>query len=111
MKNKIIIYNDVMDNAEELQDIIHTFDLCIDYDAILCEASLGLWYGRREAKKTFKSLYLALTTCAYDDNEIFFINHNSTLNMRSIHHDGVNNYKFYKLINNKKYAIKIKDVL
>ena len=72
---------------------------------ILCVASLGLWYGRREGKKIFNSLSDAVFSLTEDYNTIYFKTKKSTLSLEAIHHDGTNNFKFYELRGGKKYAI------
>ena len=112
MRKQIIIYNDALnDDGVELENIINNFDDLFIYDSILCIADLGLWYGRRQGQKHFKNLYDAIQSCAYDYNKLYFDKKNTTLKMSATHHDGVNYYKFYKVINNKKYAIKFNDLI
>ena len=97
------------DDKYLLNEYINNFDL--SNNKILVVASFGLWYGKRQGKAIFNSLKDAIYKCCYDSNKIYFDNKNTTLKMRSIHHDGINKYKFYKLVNNKKYAIKYKEFL
>lgn len=111
---QIIIYNDENQNenaAQELRELIINYDNNNKYDCIRCEADFGLWYGRRKAAKHFKTLQDAFYTCIYDSNVVYFDKTNTTLKLKAVHHDGTNFYKFYKIINNKKRAIKIKSFL
>lgn len=129
-ENKQILIDEITENntaatdeniyqlaAERINDINIMLNSCLrEYDAkhdnkIIVVASLGLWYGRREATKIFNNLYDAFYSCVYDVNYLYFKNINSTMNLKSAHHDGVNYYKFYKLVNGKKYAIKLNDLL
>lgn len=86
-------------------DLINNFDLSA-YDKILVVYSLGLWNGTRHGSAYCDTLAEAIQKSAYDINEVYFNNKKSTLSMNACHHDGENNYKFYKIVNGKKYAIK-----
>ena len=104
-------HNMIDEDAAELLTVLDRFDNNIKYDYILCVAVLGLWYGRRNAIAKFKTLKEAMQKCFYDINKIYFKNKNTSLQLESVHHDGVNHYKFYKVVNNKKYAIKLNEVI
>lgn len=102
----------MIDNdGDELKQMIMSYDKTNKYDCVLCVADLGLWYGRRKASKHFKTLYDAFYTCVYDTNKVYFNKANQTLKLQACHHDGVNYYKFYKVINGKKYAINYNDFI
>lgn len=92
------------------KDAICDWDEVIPYDYILIEADLGLWYGRRKFKAKTASLYEAITKASEDYNLLYFKNRRATLSLKAAHHDGVNNFKFYKVKNNKKRAIKYSDL-
>lgn len=98
------------DDAMILRDYIKIFDEYAKYNKIIVIADLGLWYGRRKASKKFDSLFHAFYACIEDNNHVYFKNKNATLQLSATHHDGCNNFKFYKIINNKKYAIKIDEL-
>lgn len=105
--------DNIEDGASELlqcdydyfTDLINNFDLGT-YDKILVIYSLGLWNGTRNGCAYCKTLSEAIQKASEDINEVYFNNKNSTLSMNACHHDGENNYKFYKIVNGKKYAIK-----
>lgn len=94
-----------------LCDDVSRFDEITQAQKIYIDASLGLWYGRRKASATFKTLYEAIRKCFLDSNKLYFKNKNTTLTLEASHHDGVNVYKFYKIIKGKKYAIKYGDIM
>ena len=71
---------------------------------ILIEATLGLWYGKKKAKGVFDNLADCLNYLE-DLNTFYFEKKNTTLTLKAVHHDGVNYFKIYKLINGKKRAI------
>lgn len=111
-ENNIILYNDQNDEFDYTilkENILH-FDKNASYDNIIVFASLGLWYGRRQAHKEFKTLYDAVTLCAEDENKLYFKRKNTTLMLDALHHDGCNVFKFYKVIKGKKYAIKLNEI-
>lgn len=93
----------------ELADAIKRFDNKIKYNKIYVEASLGLWYGRIKAHGSFTSLFNAVYKCCEDSNTFYFKNNNTTLQLDAIHHDGGNCFKFYKVVNGRKHAIKINE--
>lgn len=103
--------NEIEDAYFNLLSCLREYKLKNSYDEILIVADLGLWYGRRKATKKIDDLVIALGYCMEDVNKLYFKNKNSTLNLQAYHHDGVNNFKFYKVIKNKKYAIKLSDLL
>ena len=92
-------------------DCLKEYDNKNKYDYILCFASLGLGYGKRQGKKTFADLKSAIFYCFEDYNKVYFDKSNTTIKAAAIHHDGVNNFTFYKVVNGKKYAIKLNDIL
>ena len=93
-----------------LREDIANFDEFIPYEKILIVADLGLWYGRKQFTTTVASLYEAISKASEDYNTFYFKNKNATLSLKAIHHDGTNNFKFYKIIKGKKYAIKYNDI-
>lgn len=100
----------MIDNdADYLKDLIISYDRKTNYNKILVVADFGLWYGRRKVTKYFKSLYDAFYRCVQDTNKVYFYRKNTTMLLNAIHHDGCNYFKFYKIINNKKYAISFDD--
>ena len=96
---------------QNLCDDVTRFDETTQAQKIYVVASLGLWYGRRRASATFTSLYAALHRCFEDYNTLYFKDKRSRLVLKAYHHDGVNIFKFYKIINGKKYAIKYGDII
>lgn len=97
------------DDANNLRETIRNFDIVNKYK-ILVVASLGLWYGCRAATKIFDSLECAIYPCLEDVNTIYFKKSNTTLTLDATHHDGNNNFKFYKVVKGKKYAITFKEL-
>lgn len=93
---------------EYFMDSVLHFDLS-NYDYILIDIKLGLWSGERVFKAKTKTLKEAITKALQDIN-IIYIKNNSTLQLSASHHDGENNFKFYKVIHGKKYAIKYNDI-
>lgn len=79
---------------------------------ILVVACLGLWYGKRNAKKVFNSLDDCVFNFCEDYNTFYFERINTTLTLQAIHHDGCNIFKFYRL-NEKgqKRAITLNDIM
>lgn len=94
---------------DELNDILYTceiFDNKKDFDYILVCGCLGLWCGEKIIKVKLTSLKNAIQKCiCYDSNMIYFTAKNSTINIDSYHHDGVNHFKLYAVKNGKKTAI------
>jgi len=108
----LVIYNSLLnDFGDDLEDAVKNYDNKSKYDCVLVVANLGLWYGRRQAQKTFKNLYTALQTCAEQENKVYFDNKKTTLKLNAYHHDGINLFKFYKVVNGRKYAIKYNNLL
>ena len=111
--------NEIEDEAQLMIDndyddmltLINTYDYKINYDYIEVVYKLGLWYGRREGKTRFKTLKEAVQSGSYDINIIYFKDKKSTLTKEATHHDGSNTYKYYKVVNGKKYAIKYNDLI
>lgn len=108
------IYNEaeymINDDYLSLADLIKEFDIKNNCK-IYVDASLGLWRGVVHGHAVFNSLHNALFNHVEDINIIYFKNNRCTLQLDASHHDGSNNFKFYKIINNKKYAIKAEDLL
>lgn len=96
---------------QSLCDDVNNFDETTPAQKIYVVASLGLWYGRRNASAVFTSLYAALHRCFEDYNTLYFKDKRSTLTLKAYHHDGLNLFKFYKIIKGKKYAIKYADII
>lgn len=96
---------------EDLLSCLRMFDNLTYYNKICVCADLGLWYGRRTASKTFNNLVDAVRYCAEDLNKLYFKDNKQTLTLNASHHDGTNIFKFYKIVDGKKYAIKCNDVL
>ena len=90
---------------ESLIENIKNFDKNNDCK-IYVSASLGLWYGRVAGYRVFNNLYDAVTSVLQDNNIIYYDNEKNTLKASCGHHDGINDFKFYMIKNNKKYAIK-----
>lgn len=117
-EKQIIIYDDAIFTSDDayisestnLANLINNFDKNIKYDQILCCADFGLWYGRRQATANFNNLFTAFYKCIEDCNTVYYDNKNTTLKLKAIHHDGVNYYKFYKIVNNRKKAIKLNEL-
>jgi len=109
-----MLYRQAADDLDylyyDLVNCLKEYDLKND-NKILIVASLGLWYGRRQATAVINNLYNAVHKCLQDQNELYFEKNNTTLNIKASHHDGVNYYKLYKLVNGRKYAIKLNDLL
>lgn len=99
--------SEIIEGYSELLNDVANFDKTTQYNKILCVASLGLWYGTKKAQRYFKDLKSALYF--EDQNKLYFKNKNSTLTLQAVHHDGVNIFKFYKIVDGKRYAIKNKD--
>jgi len=99
-------YMFIDDDKQYLYECIAHFDKHAKYNKILVAFSLGLWNGTRNGRAYCKTLSEAIHKASEDINEIYFNNKNSALSMNACHHDGENNYKFYKIVNGKKYAIK-----
>lgn len=96
-------------------DFEYLKDILIHFDAVECKkifacGVLGLWNSKPHVKKVFDSLYSAVMYCLQEVNEIYFKKSNTTMQLSAAHHDGTNNFKFYKLIHGKKYAIKYDDI-
>ena len=94
---------------EYLKDILIHFDRIENKKIFVCGV-LGLWNSKPNVKKVFNSLYSAVVFCLQDINELYFKKNNTTLQLSAAHHDGINTFKFYKLIKGKKYAIKYDDI-
>ena len=103
-------YSWIKTDWDYLRDDVATFDEVSQYTKIIIEGDLGLWYGRRKIVAKCDTLFEALTKAMEDYNTLFFKNKNATLQLKAIHHDGVNYFKFYKVIKGKKYAIKYNDI-
>lgn len=101
--NDDAIYNDIT-RAFINFDKNNTGGVFIVYD-------LGLWHGRRQGTAYKRSLNDAIMLCLQDYNMIYFNKKNTTLSLAAHHHDGVNCFKFYKIIKGKKYAIKYADII
>ena len=100
------------DEKCEFLTALKNFDNMNKYDYILVCGSLGLWYGDKIIKAKIASLYNAVIKCAcYDTNIIFHTSKKNTLEIESYHHDGVNCFKLYKVVNGKKYAITRGEIL
>lgn len=95
----------------DLLNMLGAYENKNNFDYILCLADLGLWYGRRKASKTFSDLKTAITYCFEDYNKVYFDKSNTTIKASCCHHDGVNNFTFYKVVNGKRKAITYKDVV
>lgn len=116
----IIIYNDdaiteqataeISEQYDEIKNAVKSFDNKKQYNKIYCVASLGLWSGRKRCTGCAASLEKAMFYLFEDQNKVFFKNKNSTLTLEAIHHDGANIFKFYKVVNGKKCAIKYNDI-
>jgi len=104
-------YSDMQFYYDELKNGVRAFDNLKGNKKILVVASLGLWYGRKEAKRIFNNLQDILFKCFEDVNALYFEKKNSTLTLRATHHDGENFFKFYVLDHGKKYAITYDDML
>lgn len=102
--------NMIDDDALYLADLIKNFDKKIKYKKIVVVGVLGLWYGKRAVKAKFNDLHHAFYKCIEDTNKAYFIA-NSTLQLDAIHHDGINKFKFYKVVNGKQYAIKFDEFM
>ena len=105
------VYELLNDDWAELRQSFINYDKNNEYDYILCAGVLGLWYGKRKAAARFNSLYDATVSCMYDSNIFYVKNKNAALSLKAYHHDGINNFKFYKVIKGKKYAIKYNDII
>ena len=103
--------NEIQSNYEDIKNMVALFDSHKNYDKILVVASLGLWYGRRTGSKKIDTLQAGLFSLFEDVNAIYFKNKNSALTLRATHHDGENFFRFYKVVNGKKYAIKYADII
>ena len=95
----------------DLLSALNMYDNIADYSKILCIGSLGLWYGTRNGKKYFKSLASAIISLLENENTIFFKTKKSTIQLKAIHHDGTNNFKFYAIVKGIKQAIKLNDII
>lgn len=100
----------INDDYDALCEYIKEFDKKNNNKILVC-ACLGLWYGKRQVKAKFNNLHDALINCYEDVNKVFFTNKKSTLNIEAAHHDGLNIFKFYKLVNGKKRAINYDDLI
>ena len=78
---------------------------------IYIDACLGLWRGRVKGFKIVNNLYDAIVSCCEDINIIYFDNLKNTLRIGAQHHDGLNEFKIYKLVNGHKKAIKYNDLI
>ena len=101
--------NDIDAYFEDLKNAVAYFDRNTKYDCIQVYASLGLWYGTRKGSKRIDTLQSALFGLFEDVNALYFKNKKSTLTLRASHHDGENIFRFYKVVNGKKYAINFDD--
>lgn len=95
---------------EDMRHGLAYYDYTTTADGVLVEAVLGLWYGKRKVHKFFDSLEDAVLFCFEDINKLYFANKRNALTLRATHHDGENYFKFYKIINKRKYAIKLDDL-
>lgn len=83
-----------------------------NFDYLLIDGVLGLWYGKRKVKAQFNNFEEVLNTCCcHDSYMIYFDSVKNTMKIDSYHHDGCNSFKIYVVKNNKKYAIKLNDLL
>lgn len=97
-------------DADQLKEFLKKYD-SDNKNKILVTASLGLWYGKREGKKAFNGLSDIFFNFCEDYNKVYFKTASSTLTLEAAHHDGVNVFKFYKLVNGKKRAIKYNEFI
>ena len=98
------------DDYLHLTDLINNFDKTNNNKILVCGV-LSLWYGSIKVKKNFDSLFNAVFKCYEDVNEFYFLDNKSTLTLNAAHHDGVNTFKFYKVVNGKKRAITFNDLM
>lgn len=102
-----IIYFITSDLKNDFDHMIINFDKYIKYDSIVLLADLGLWYGRRKAQKEYKTLKNLFddSKIFYDTTTIYANSKTQTINIKTIHHDGVNYYKVYFKKAGKLYAV------
>lgn len=102
----------IHDEYINLLSCLEEYDNKNNYDYILVCCDLGLWYGRRKFTQKITTLKEAIikTSCCYS-NRLYFIKSNATLYAESIHHDGINKFKFYAVKNGKKTSIKYNDLI
>lgn len=104
--NALQVAHDLINyDYEDIMQAIKDFEKKYNIESVYVHACFGLWYGKRQAHATFKSLIDAISRAMYDVNMLYFSRKGATLALDSYHHDGCNNYKFYYLKNGKKYAI------
>lgn len=83
---------------QSIEDTIDWFDSKHKHK-VLVVGTCGLWYGNVKGGKIYKDLQTALQSLYQDENELFFNKKNTTLELKAIHHDGTNHFKFYELTN------------
>ena len=96
-------------DIETIKESIKNFDTKNNYK-IYVAASLGLWRGVVHGHAVYNNLYDAIFNQAQDINILYFKDKRSALTLDASHHDGTNNFKFYKVVNGKRYAIKYNDL-
>lgn len=115
-----LIDNDILPTSNNIEDLaiseldnnyidikyaFKSFDNNYKYDYVIICGSLGLWNGPKKTKYTFKSMYQAFNNLkTYDNFVIYFDKRNSALSVDVYHHDGINNFKFYIVVNGRKKA-------
>lgn len=101
----------INDDFEQLNILLNAYDEKHTNAKYIVVGSLGLWYGRRAIKNaSFTSLKNAVFKCFEDVNTVYFFNNAATIQIDAAHHDGVNRFKIYKLVNGRRKAIKYIDL-
>ena len=104
--------DDIIKNEyDDLVAALNAYDKKTKYNYIFVDGDLGLWYGRRHATRNFKTLKDAIMFCFEDQNIVFYEKRNTTISLQAVHHDGCNIFKYYKVVNGKKRAIRFHDLI
>lgn len=82
-------------DCEDLKDALKIFDKT--HGRVLALGSLGLWYGRTQGGKIYKSLSEAIYSLVEDNNTLYYERTNGALRMEARHHDGRNYFVFYEI--------------
>ena len=64
---------------------------------ILVVGTCGLWYGRVAGGKICDTLEDAVISLCHDYNTLYYERRNGTLKLTAVHHDGSNEFIFYRI--------------
>lgn len=97
--------SEINNNYIDIKNAFKSFDNNYKYDSVAIVGVLNLWNGTKKVKIKYNNLNAALINInKYDNFIIYFDKKNGALSIDVYHHDGVNNFKFYIVVNGKKRA-------